>query len=425
MDKKSVDILFDFLRDVLYDPENAKLNLDEFNDDTKKLAEGLQYFANCIEEQRELARALSKGNLSTKLPPPNNELAAPLKALHASLKHLTWQAEQVAKGDYQQRLDFMGEFAESFNTMTKQLDQRQKALQQEIVASQQKTQALEQSNSLLESITNKMSQWIIVVDVETKQQLFMNSAAKDALKSDATLKKTMQGWLMAQSNLSRVAENHNFGEIEMTFASAGKLHYYDVASYPIHWKEKTAVAYVFTDVSIEKEHMQKLESYAYQDTLTKLHNRFFGMGVLRDWLDDGREFSICFADLDNLKFVNDNFGHSEGDKYIINAAELLVNFSSASVASRLGGDEFMVLAPGFTQEQAEERMTEIRQSLINNSKNNPKGYVSSLSFGVVEVNKQNILTSSDLLGIADERMYEYKRANRMARGTLSPGTPVT
>ncbi len=415
MDKSAAETLFNYLRDVLYDPDHAALNIDDFEEECRMLAEGMQYFANCIQEQRELARALSKGNLSVKLPPPTNELAAPLKALHASLKHLTWQATQVAKGDYQQRLDFMGEFADSFNTMTKQLDQRQRALEQEILASQKKTQALEQSNSLLESITNKMAQWIIVVDVATKKQLFMNSAAKHALKADPTLKKTLQGWFLAQENIS-VPDCATREEVGLTFVSAGKQNYFSVAAYPVQWKDKMAVAYIFTDVSAEKEQMQILESYAYQDTLTKLHNRFFGMGVLRDWLDEKREFSICFADLDNLKYVNDNFGHSEGDKYIINAAELLVRFSSDCVAARLGGDEFMVLAPGFTKKQSEQRMDEIRSTLMEKSKQNGNRYLSSLSFGVVEVDAENSLAASDLLSIADERMYEYKRANRVVRG---------
>ena len=422
MDKGAAEILFNYLRDILYDPDRATLNVDDFDDDCKMLAEGMQYFANCIQEQRELARALAKGNLSVKLPPPTNELAAPLKALHASLKHLTWQATQVAKGDYQQRLDFMGEFADSFNTMTKQLDQRQRALEQEILASQKKTQALEQSNSLLESITNKMAQWIIVVDVATKRHLFMNSAAKQALKADGTLKKTLQGWFLAQENIS-VPDGVAQEEVELAFTSAGKQNYYSVAAYPVHWKDKMAVAYVFTDVSAEKEQMQILESYAYQDTLTKLHNRFFGMGVLRDWLDEKREFSICFADLDNLKYVNDNFGHSEGDKYIINAAELLVHFSSDCIAARLGGDEFMVLAPGYNKQQSEVRMDEIRTALMEKSKLNGRRYLSSLSFGVVEVDKDNSLAASDLLSVADERMYEYKRANRIVRGA-APVFPI-
>jgi signal transduction histidine kinase len=75
-------------------------------------------------EVNELAKSLSKGDLTGKLPPPDNELASPLKSLHASLKHLTWQAQQIAQGDYQQRVSFMGDFAAAFNTMAVQLEER-------------------------------------------------------------------------------------------------------------------------------------------------------------------------------------------------------------------------------------------------------------------------------------------------------------
>ena len=121
---KNADLLFDYLRDILYDPDHAVLDTSLLEEDFVLLGEGMQYFAKCIQEQRELAKSLSKGNLTIKMPPPGNELAAPLKALHASLKHMTWQSQQVAKGDYQQRLDFMGDFAHAFNTMTVQLDHR-------------------------------------------------------------------------------------------------------------------------------------------------------------------------------------------------------------------------------------------------------------------------------------------------------------
>ncbi|MDR3255153.1 MAG: response regulator [Synergistaceae bacterium] len=90
----------------------------------QNLGKGLKYFSECIHEMRSFASSLAKGDLSLKLPSPGNEMAAPLKALHASLKHLTWQTQQVAKGDYQQRVKFMGDFAESFNTMIKQLENR-------------------------------------------------------------------------------------------------------------------------------------------------------------------------------------------------------------------------------------------------------------------------------------------------------------
>ena len=119
-------ILFDYLRDLIYKPAHAALDVETLPQGFRDLGNGLHYLAECILETRKFAQALSKGDLDSEPPSPGNEIAAPLKSLHASLKHLTWQTQQVAQGDYQQRVEFMGDFSVAFNTMVQQLDQRRK-----------------------------------------------------------------------------------------------------------------------------------------------------------------------------------------------------------------------------------------------------------------------------------------------------------
>jgi len=118
------EILFNYIRDVIYDAKNAALDVEALPEDFRDLGEGLQYLGDCVIQTKTLAQDLSRGDLNTKLPPSNNEIAAPLKALHSSLKHLTWQAQQIAQGDYSQHVDFMGDFSESFNAMIQQLEER-------------------------------------------------------------------------------------------------------------------------------------------------------------------------------------------------------------------------------------------------------------------------------------------------------------
>ncbi len=108
------EILYNYLRDVIYDPAHAALDFEKLPEDFLELGKGLQFFAECVTETTALAKELSKGDLNDTLPSPENEMAAPLKALHATLKHLTWQTQQVATGDYQQRVDFMGDFSKAF-----------------------------------------------------------------------------------------------------------------------------------------------------------------------------------------------------------------------------------------------------------------------------------------------------------------------
>ena len=118
--------LFDYLRDIIYDPSRAALDPETLPEDFRDLGEGLLYLSECISETRKFANALAKGDLDDIKISAGNEIAAPLKSLHASLRHLTWQTQQVADGDYQQHVDFMGNFSTAFNTMVKQLESRRK-----------------------------------------------------------------------------------------------------------------------------------------------------------------------------------------------------------------------------------------------------------------------------------------------------------
>ncbi|MGL4666448.1 MAG: diguanylate cyclase domain-containing protein, partial [Saezia sp.] len=314
-----------------------------------------------------------------------------------------------------QRVDFMGDFAEAFNTMTEQLDFRQNALNQEMQKTKRKARALEQSNSLLEAITDRIPQWIIVMGESSKEMMFLNRSADIVFDKGGPLVDSLRDWLANQTE--RHSVEPSVEPAELVLAYEGKIQYYSVISYPIQWKERGAVAHVFTNISAEKEQVLKLENYAYQDTLTSIHNRFFGMQMLREWMEEGRHFCICFSDLDNLKYVNDNYGHQEGDRYIVQAAQYLLGFDSGSLACRLGGDEFMVLADDYTQQEAEIRMEELRTEMIEKNLKEKNPYLCSLSYGVVEVQPDNTQSASDLLGIADERMYKYKRAHSQERRT--------
>ena len=86
---------------------------------------GLQCLDRAVQELKAYSAALSVGNLSDCSPSRDNPLCENLKNMQANLNHLTWQAKQVAKGDYSQTVSYLGEFSEAFNTMTAQLRERE------------------------------------------------------------------------------------------------------------------------------------------------------------------------------------------------------------------------------------------------------------------------------------------------------------
>lgn len=397
-------LLLDYLRNVVYHPESAVLDIDKLPEELQEFGKGLLYFSECIPEASALAKALSKGNLNVRLPAPDNEIAAPLKALHAALKHLTWQTQQVAKGDYQQRVDFMGDFSEAFNVMTEQLERQRSALLEEI-------HTLIQNKSLYELLMGQIPQWIIVTDAKTAEWLFISQELEDVL-ADPGCEQQLRQWLIMQTAKMNGVNEVCTKELEL-FNNIG-CQYYSVSIHPLHWHRHNAVAFVLTDVSKERERLIRLQNICNYDTLTQVYNRHYGMEVLEEWIAESRSFILCFADIDNLKFVNDNFGHLEGDRYILLVTNILHEFSPDAVICRMGGDEFMLLAQGWDEDAAIEQL-ELLRSRLAGYKNPDTSYDHSISYGVIPVDPDNTLPASDLLYAADEKMYEYKRAYKMMR----------
>ena len=116
MEDKNSELLFEYLRSILYDKKIQPLDVEQLDEPFRKLGRGLQYFAKTFTETKQYAAALSRGNLSVQPPPRENFLCENLKNIHANLNHLTWQAKQVAKGDYSQTVSYLGEFSEALNT---------------------------------------------------------------------------------------------------------------------------------------------------------------------------------------------------------------------------------------------------------------------------------------------------------------------
>jgi diguanylate cyclase (GGDEF)-like protein len=93
------------------------------------LAASIEKFALSMQEARAFIVALSKGNLDME-PPHRNRLTSHFKQLHANLRHLTWQTQQIAAGDLNQRVDFLGAFSVAFNSLIDALREKEKAEEQ-------------------------------------------------------------------------------------------------------------------------------------------------------------------------------------------------------------------------------------------------------------------------------------------------------
>ena len=108
--------------------------LDELNDpELCDLANRINRLIDYLAEIKNCILPLSRGVLQDLKISSTNFMASPFKALHSSLLHLTWQAGEVAMGDYNQRVDFMGDFSDAFNAMVSALETNERLLKDKIM----------------------------------------------------------------------------------------------------------------------------------------------------------------------------------------------------------------------------------------------------------------------------------------------------
>ena len=387
------------------------------DDDHREFAEALMSFGDMVMETREVAGHLSRGELDIKLPDKDNELASPLKALHSTLKHLTWQTKQVAQGDYEQHVGFMGDFSVSFNEMISQLASQRKEIEHENKRNEERMEELAKTNSIFQIITSSMEEWIVMVDRETGEHLFANHSTESMLASDIF---EQQLYDIIFEYASAQTDDAEPRREEFILISDEALQYFEMMIYPIHWFDHNAVACVLTDVTASKEEYNRLEDAAYKDVMTGCFNRLYGMKTLDQYHNENTPYRLIFVDMDMLKYVNDVFGHLEGDAYIKSVAEILQKVSPMAIVCRLGGDEFMVLIQerDVRGRDMTQVLEDLRQELVNSSVYDENGelmYNRSMSYGIVEVGDDNTLDKSEVLTQADERMYEYKKAHKKER----------
>ena len=126
----------------------------------------------------------------------------------------------------------------------------------------------------------------------------------------------------------------------------------------------TGIMLVVLDITERRRAEEKIRYLSFHDKITGLYNRAFFEEELNR-LDTSRQLplSLIIADVNGLKLVNDAFGHQQGDKLLIRAANLLQEHSRREdIVCRWGGDEFAVLLPRTSRENVEKILTRIKKA---------------------------------------------------------------
>jgi len=234
----------------------------------------LESLFNQMNEIRKTILAFSGGDMSREIQ-AKGFIAGGLKTLQAHLKHLIWQVQMVAEGDFTQRVEFMGDFAGSFNIMVERL--------------QTTIEDLQKKEELLRSLTKKLQ-----LEIDEKSRI------EQALR-------------------------------------ASEARYKNLAS---------------------------------TDALTGIFNRRYFFKVAANEIArikrTRKSFCLAIMDVDHFKKFNDNYGHQNGDKCLIQVARLaLKTIREMDLLARYGGEEFIFLFPDANREQGFAIAERIREFIAN------------------------------------------------------------
>ena len=382
-------------------PEDLKC----VSEDMKDLQSGINYISECLLEAQDFLTHLCQGDLNVTPPSRQNFFAGRLKELHSALKHLTWQADQVAHGDYSQSVSFLGDFSTSFNAMLHQLEERESQLKHQ-------SDMLEESVEFMKSIMNGLQDWIIVTSQDTGEIIYWNQAVEQVFSAAPNSP-------LAYCNLYEelfdylVAYHSNQGESKI-FECMGKpgKQIYQVHSCELQWTGRPVYVHYVVDITQETLQQEEMSEMAYTDPLTGLYNRRYCLDQMALLTGAETDFTYCMIDLDGLKYANDTFGHAAGDEYLTTVSrELKRVIRTTDIPCRIGGDEFAILFLECPVQIAEEKMHRVNSRLAELS----QSYPMSISYGAVPFCKDNELSLEQSLDLADEKMYRLKRAKKKAR----------
>ena len=177
-----------------------------------------------------------------------------------------------------------------------------------------------------------------------------------------------------------------------------------------------------------KIYISRLNNLAYADALTSLRNRgAFDIMVREmqtqiDRPEGSLAFAVCMFDCNNLKQINDEYGHDKGDIYLKETARIICDVFEHSPVFRIGGDEFIAILQNRDYENREAllRLFDEKCSEKRETETDPWKKV-NISRGLADYEPQEDKLIDDVVRHADRAMYENKRSmkRRQIEGTES------
>lgn len=275
------------------------------------------------------------------------------------------------------------------------------------------------SNALLES-TLKMSQIIDLVEIpigayeykKDRELVFVTDQLKSILSID---NEEMENIILNKSlfmdKINKILSNPNKEDDDVYIISQHPEKYVKFKTV-INSNNTIGVVLDVTEEILEKNKIKKERDH---DPLTKIYNRKATQRHIEELLMNIEKLGVCallMFDLDNLKTVNDTYGHKWGDIYIKAAVEQLNTIGNdKKVLGRRSGDEFVLFLYGFsTRKELKDSVDYFYENLKNHILSFPDGKTRpvTISAGLMWIENSN-LTYDEMLHYADEALYKAKK----------------
>lgn len=209
-----------------------------------------------------------------------------------------------------------------------------------------------------------------------------------------------------------ICRNNVLGVIELINKKIGEEFTEDDLDVLIYLSDYIAIAID------NAKNFAKIQELTVKDDLTCLYNtRFFHEMLEREIkraLRKNRELSLIFIDMDHFKEVNDNYGHLYGSMLLKEVAEIIrATIRSIDIPIRYGGDEFVIILPETTKEQAGLVAERILNNIRNNTFLSEEGLSLKLTASIGYANfPEDAKNKEELVVKADNAMYKVKNTSR-------------
>jgi len=168
----------------------------------------------------------------------------------------------------------------------------------------------------------------------------------------------------------------------------------------------------------------ELRTLSLSDELTSLYNRRGFFALVDQLLKVSRRVKeglfLLYADVDNLKAINDTYGHREGDMVLVEIAHILKeNYRESDIIARIGGDEFVVIPVGSEGDDTAVITARLKKCIDIHNAEVKRRYNVSISTGISYYDPLNPCSVHELLARGDQAMYEEKNLKRKLRLSVS------